>query len=254
MRTAWLKIIIFTAIIMLSGMGYVSFARKYFVIPDSISQTKALLTDGDSCSPAPCPDGPHKSFSSGSRCKILFSPDDNIRKTLLALIDSEQEQILIAIFSLTDQKIVKSLIAAHKRGVRIELVADRSNAANQWNKVHTLARAGIPVHLYPQETSGQCPEKGQEKCVGACTHTVYSIMHHKFAVFTKTIDDRRLVFTGSYNFTNSASESNQENVVIIQEPAVAERYADHFQLLKKRATLTHADHIKPRRRSLVRNR
>lgn len=44
-------------------------------------------------------------------------------------------------------------------------------------------------------------------------------MHHKFIVI-----DRRIVVTGSFNFTVEADEKNDENVIIITDPAIADRY------------------------------
>lgn len=51
-------------------------------------------------------------------------------------------------------------------------------------------------------------------------------MHHKFAV----IDDEVIV-TGSYNWTASAGERNNENLVIIRDPFLVSRYGQEFYRL-----------------------
>ena len=51
-------------------------------------------------------------------------------------------------------------------------------------------------------------------------------MHHKFAVF-----DRRLLATGSYNWTRSAARNNHENIAITDDPRLVEPYRDEFDRL-----------------------
>lgn len=50
------------------------------------------------------------------------------------------------------------------------------------------------------------------------------IMHNKFAI----IDDK-IVITGSYNWTASASERNDENLLIIHDEDIAKIYTDKFE-------------------------
>ena len=49
-------------------------------------------------------------------------------------------------------------------------------------------------------------------------------MHHKVVII-----DGASVWTGSYNFTRSAEEYNDEGVLIIHSPALAERYLAEFE-------------------------
>ena len=51
-------------------------------------------------------------------------------------------------------------------------------------------------------------------------------MHNKFAIF-----DGKLLVTGSYNWTDSGERFNHENVVILDDPAVVQRYKDSFEHL-----------------------
>jgi phosphatidylserine/phosphatidylglycerophosphate/cardiolipin synthase-like enzyme len=51
-------------------------------------------------------------------------------------------------------------------------------------------------------------------------------MHHKFAVF-----DRRLVVTGSYNWTRSAAENNHENILITGQARLVQAFHDEFERL-----------------------
>jgi len=53
-------------------------------------------------------------------------------------------------------------------------------------------------------------------------------MHHKVFVV-----DGSTVITGSYNFSNAADESNDENVVIIHNAEVAQYYTEEFEMLTR---------------------
>jgi len=51
-------------------------------------------------------------------------------------------------------------------------------------------------------------------------------MHHKFAIF-----DGKLLVTGSYNWTDSAERYNHENVLVLEDPAIINRYQTRFNRL-----------------------
>ena len=51
-------------------------------------------------------------------------------------------------------------------------------------------------------------------------------MHHKFAVF-----DRRLLLTGSFNWTRSASSENHENIVLTSDARLVGAFSREFEAL-----------------------
>jgi len=51
-----------------------------------------------------------------------------------------------------------------------------------------------------------------------------STFHHKVIVI-----DGQILITGSLNFSNNADESNDENVVILNNPAIAAQYLQEFE-------------------------
>ena len=54
-------------------------------------------------------------------------------------------------------------------------------------------------------------------------------MHHKFAIF-----DRRITLTGSYNWTRSAAEYNEENILVTHDRRIADRFQQEFERLWKK--------------------
>lgn len=149
----------------------------------------------------------------------FFSPDDDLRSLLVSLINAEQKRIRIAIYTLTDKSITQALLAAQRRWVTVECVVDRGYGADMYSKVGQLASAKIPVWVYQTSPNDRSS----------------ALMHNKFALFDDTIDHRAIIWTGSYNFTARASDRNQENVVILDDPTIIKKFSEQFEILKTRS-------------------
>lgn len=163
----------------------------------------------------------------GTVCnKAYFSPDDDLQQKLIDLINHEQEEISLAIYAFTNKQIADALKDAHQRGVRVEIVADPSFLSDRYTKIGLLHEHGIIVYMYNPQQSPTARKK-----------SVSNIMHNKFVLFKKNMDNQSMVWTGSFNFTNSAHLSNQENVVVLNNPSIVQRYEQQFRELKKRAML-----------------
>jgi len=145
----------------------------------------------------------------------LFSPDNNVRAELITLIEREREKILVAIYLLSDRDIAQALLEAHAHGVRVELITDPTCLRTRGNKLDELNAAGLPTYVY----------KGCKDSPGC--------MHNKFVVFGNNGDNQSIVWTGSFNFTPSATNHNHENVVIIRDTQVAEQFEKQFEKIKK---------------------
>lgn len=150
----------------------------------------------------------------------LFSPDDNTYDILLKLIENEQEKISIAIFSFTDSVIVKSLESVIKRGVKVEIITDKTCLVDRYGKIDDLYHAGATIYVYN-------PNYYNKKKPG--------IMHHKFIIFKNNYTNKGLIWTGSYNFTKSARYYNQENILVLNRKGIVNRYTKQFEQIKKRS-------------------
>jgi phosphatidylserine/phosphatidylglycerophosphate/cardiolipin synthase-like enzyme len=156
--------------------------------------------------------------------KALFSPDDDIATALIGLIEGETEAIKAAIYLLTHREIAQALIDARERGVNVELVVDPNSVDSRFSKGSLLARHGIPIYVYKPYTS-TAKSSGEQS----------SLMHNKFFVFKNTVGNRKVLVTGSFNATRSASTLNQENMLFIDDPALADAYLTQFEKLKQRS-------------------
>ena len=146
--------------------------------------------------------------SSSALVTALFSPEDNIQKTLVNTINNAQRNILVQAYLFTDERIGNALIAAHKRGVNVEILLDSEMALAGKNILTMqLFEAGIPIRL----------------------ETQYENAHNKIMIFDHDTA-KAVVVTGSYNFTYSAQKRNAENVVVIRNaPAIVARYVKNWR-------------------------
>ncbi|PIJ48650.1 phospholipase D family protein [Erwinia sp. OLMDLW33] len=133
-----------------------------------------------------------------------FSPEGSAQQLVLRTLDDARESIRLMGYSFTSPEVVKSLVAAKRRGVDVRVVIDdrgnRSRASQ--SAMNVVVNAGIPLR-----TNGQ-----------------YKIMHDKVI-----ITDGQNVQLGSYNYTRAA-ESNSENALVVREvPALAQTYLAHWQ-------------------------
>jgi|AMFO01.1.fsa_nt_gi Phosphatidylserine/phosphatidylglycerophosphate/cardiolipin synthases and related enzymes len=139
----------------------------------------------------------------GMTVEAWFSPDDHPLARLLDLVGQAQKQVLFPAFNFTDDALAARLVALHAQGIEVRGVFEAQQVAySQGSEYRRLREAGLAVRLD-----------------GNPLH-----MHHK--VF---IVDGRWVVTGSYNFTRSAEERNDENLLILDSSALAALYTAEFE-------------------------
>ena len=157
--------------------------------------------------------------NNGSIVGAYFSPDDDLSEQLQRLIAQERKAIRIAIFMFTDTTIANALIAAKNRGVSVEIISDAGCLKERSSKIGHVCDNGCVVYIY--NPGYQSQEAG-------------SLMHHKFALFEDN-DGKPAVWTGSYNFTKGARNSNQENAVILRDGQTFNKFDKQFDMLKNRS-------------------
>lgn len=139
----------------------------------------------------------------GTPVEIYFSPDDGVAAQLLVLLQGAQESIYFMAYSFTTNDLGDAIRQRTADGLTVAGVMDDGQInSNQGTEYDPFKQAGLDVRR--DGNAGQ--------------------MHHKVIII-----DRSIVITGSYNFSASAEERNDENVVIIYNPDVAARYLAEFQ-------------------------
>ncbi|HEY8999612.1 MAG TPA: phospholipase D-like domain-containing protein [Candidatus Saccharimonadales bacterium] len=137
--------------------------------------------------------------------KTYFSPQDDTLKAFLAFIGTAKKKIRIADYSFNLEPLVELLITKQKDGIDVQLVLDKSQSAGATEKpeVKQLTAAKIPFVLG--------------------TSDKHKIMHNKF-----TIIDDEWVQSGSWNYTNAASD--EDNFFDIEHsPSRAQAFTADWQ-------------------------
>jgi phosphatidylserine/phosphatidylglycerophosphate/cardiolipin synthase-like enzyme len=156
-----------------------------------------LLTSPAQPAPIATPLPPQATIEAG------FSPKGESLHIILKAIKSAEEAVLVAAYSFTSKPISEALRDAHRRGVKVQVVADKKGNSSQYSAVTFLANQGVPVRV----------------------NSRYAIFHHKFMVI-----DGRHVQTGSFNYSAAAVEKNAENVLLLRDvPELAGMYARNWE-------------------------
>jgi phosphatidylserine/phosphatidylglycerophosphate/cardiolipin synthase-like enzyme len=151
--------------------------------------------------------------------EALFAPDDRPKNKLIELITAAKKKIYAAVYMFTEKGIAAALIDAKQRGVDVRMVVDPTSTANQYGQAFELQKNKIPVFVFDTK---------QHHATNARVRAFAPLMHNKFAV----VDG--VVWTGSFNWTQSANSRNQENVIITDDKSICQKYEQQFAVLVQR--------------------
>jgi len=141
----------------------------------------------------------------GEQANAFFSPGKACIHEVLRQFDMARQSCDVCVFTITDDRITDAIIRANARGVAVRVITDDEKSHDLGSDIDQLQMCGIPCKMD----------------VGNVAH-----MHHKFALF----DGRRLM-TGSFNWTRSASEQNEESLLVTPDPVLVKLFTARFENL-----------------------
>lgn len=147
-----------------------------------------------------CPLGFADNFSPDASYQVCFSPAENCVPKITAAINSAKRQILVQAYSFNHRDIIRALAAAKKRGVTVKILLDK-DALNHRALLNYLQRQQLEIKI----------------------DVAPVIAHNKVMVI-----DACTVITGSFNFTFAAAKDNAENLLIISDPTLAQKYVKNW--------------------------
>ncbi|HBL77021.1 MAG: hypothetical protein A2W90_19385 [Bacteroidetes bacterium GWF2_42_66] len=136
--------------------------------------------------------------------KVYFSPGFDIIDNLCELIKQGRETVDLCVFTITDSRLSDEIISRFRQGVRFRIITDDEKMYDHGSEIKELERIGIPVK----------------------TDRSRYHMHNKFGII-----DRRIIFTGSFNWTYTASKHNQENLLVTTNYDIVNQYQTEFERL-----------------------
>jgi phosphatidylserine/phosphatidylglycerophosphate/cardiolipin synthase-like enzyme len=140
--------------------------------------------------------------------QVAFTPWDDAEAMIVEGIRRAKQQILVQAFSFTSRTLANALLAARRRGVDVQVMADREQTfSGEASRIPDLVQEGIPVVLEVR----------------------YQSAHNKVMVIDAGTADAAVI-TGSYNWTYAAQYKNAENVLILRHnPEIVNAYAANWR-------------------------
>jgi phosphatidylserine/phosphatidylglycerophosphate/cardiolipin synthase-like enzyme len=141
----------------------------------------------------------------GVRVENYFASEDHVAPIIGQKIATARDEVLFMAFSFTHEDIGEAMI-------------DRAEAGIQVRGVFETVGSDTDFSYYPEMDGMRLPnlqvrQDGNNR-----------LMHHKVII----IDGRTVIF-GSFNFTGNANDSNDENVLIIEDTTFAGYFVAEFQ-------------------------
>ena len=135
--------------------------------------------------------------------QVYFSPHGGCTEAVVEQLTKAKSNVLVQAYSFTSEPIAKALVDAHKRGVHVEVILDKSQRTEKYSEADFIAHAGIRTLIDAK----------------------HAIAHNKIMVI-----DGDTVITGSFNFTKAAEERNAENLLVIEHSVLVKQYTDNWHV------------------------
>lgn len=143
---------------------------------------------------------PHLTIG-GSVVENYFAPEDKVAEKIIARLKQAARTIDFMAFAFTDESIGAAVLERAQGGVVVRGVFETTHADSTISQYGKLKRAGLDVRLDGNPF----------------------LMHHKVFI----VDGKTVIF-GSFNFSRSAEEENDENLLIIDDIPLAQAFATEF--------------------------
>lgn len=144
------------------------------------------------------------SFAPTATYSVCFTPQENCTQEIVTTIENAKSQIFVQAFTFSSRPIAKALVNAKNRGVLVKVLLDKNQIQDKYSALRYLSNNGVSAKIdYIPEDFG-------------CAHNKVMII------------DAHTVITGSFNFTKTAQRINAENVLIIHDAKLAEKYLQNW--------------------------
>jgi len=150
---------------------------------------------------------PHPKLTiDGIQVENYFAAEDHVASHVVDHLNQAKQSIHFLAFSFTHDGIGQAVMDRARAGVQVAGVFETTGSETRFSEFGKMKQAGIDVL-----------QDGNP----------YS-MHHKVFVV-----DGHLVMFGSFNFSDSADNDNDENLLIVDDPALAAAFEAEFQRVRQ---------------------
>ena len=147
---------------------------------------------------------PHPKLTlEGTDVENYFSPDDGVLDQIVRVLSGAEESIYFLAYSFTSNDLGDIVREKDAAGLKVQGVMEEEQVnSNQGTEYDPFKQAELDVRL--DGIDGQ--------------------MHHKVFII-----DEKIVVLGSYNFSQSAEQRNDENILIVYNEAIAQEFIKEFE-------------------------
>lgn len=145
---------------------------------------------------------------SGHTVENYFAPEDGVAEKIIARLKKAEKSIQFMAFSFTDDQIGDVLRKQAKAGLEVRGVFETTGSETEYSEYGRLKKAKQDVL-----------QDGNPY-----------LMHHKVFVV-----DGQTVILGSFNFSQNAEKSNDENLLIIDDANLAGQFQAEFERVYQQA-------------------
>ena len=139
--------------------------------------------------------------------QVFFSPQGRFTEVAIKNISEAKMEVLIQSYYFGSFPIADALIAAHKKGVKVALIVDKSDRAEGVTPGVKMSQEGIPVFL----------------------DNKHSIANNRVMII-----DKKKIFTGSFDFNKASEQMIADNLLVLESPELANLYRENW--------LSHREH------------
>ena len=172
--------------------------------------------------------------------EVWFSPNEDAMGRILELVDAAEESVRFTIFAFTKDQVGSAFIRKQEEFERLDAAdgvdpaldfRDRRSVAGvidqsqlhsngQYHEVYRLLGAEIPLRMDGNDASRQ---PGDYQAGGGRLHSKTMVLDAQ--------GDKPVVITGSFNWSASATQSNDEFLLVFHGPRVAQLFDGYFEYL-----------------------
>jgi len=174
--------------------------------------------------------------------EVWFSPNEDTMGRMLEVVDAAQESVRFTIFAFTKDQVGSAYVRKQEELARIyaddpdrdsELplhsvagVVDQSqlHSNGQYHEAYRLLSAGIPMRLDGNDMSRK---PGDYQAGGGRLHSKTMLID----TYSQDPEVDKTVMTGSFNWSASATQSNDEYLLVLRGDRVANDYNRYFEYL-----------------------
>ena len=139
--------------------------------------------------------------------EVFFSPKGGCTDAILKELKNAKSSVLVQAYWFTSPSIAKALVEADKRGVKVQVILDQSTTEMEDEQAKFILQNGVPTFIDDKHTTA----------------------HNKLIII-----DGNVVITGSFNFTDQSENKNAENLLVIRDKGIADKFTANWK--------AHAEH------------